>query len=171
MDINNLEENTQTEKNFWACYILRNRDPKDKFRTYNGMTNNMERRIRQHNQEIKGGAKYTKIYGNKTWEVCGFVKGFPDKINTLQCEWVIKHPGRKNRRPSKYNNPYGRIIGLLEILELEKWNPKSDVLNNSLSLEVYITNDLCDETINKMILNIPRNIKINLVDKINISIK
>lgn len=37
--------------------------------TYLGVTNNSEKRIRQHNGEIKGGAKYTKSRKkNGTWK-------------------------------------------------------------------------------------------------------
>jgi len=37
--------------------------------TYLGVTNNSEKRIRQHNGEIKGGAKYTRaMKKNGTWK-------------------------------------------------------------------------------------------------------
>ena len=37
--------------------------------TYLGITNNFKRRLRQHNGEIKGGAKYTHSFkGNGIWE-------------------------------------------------------------------------------------------------------
>jgi len=38
-------------------------------RTYLGITNNSEKRIRQHNCEIKGGAKYTRAFkGDGEWQ-------------------------------------------------------------------------------------------------------
>lgn len=38
-------------------------------RTYLGVTNNLNRRIRQHNGEISGGARYTKNFkGDGKWE-------------------------------------------------------------------------------------------------------
>ena len=40
----------------WCLYLLENSVNK---KTYLGVTNNINRRIRQHNCEIKGGAKYT----------------------------------------------------------------------------------------------------------------
>lgn len=43
----------------WFCYILRNRDPRYRNMTYNGSTNDPIRRLRQHNEEISGGAKAT----------------------------------------------------------------------------------------------------------------
>ncbi|WP_321275774.1 GIY-YIG nuclease family protein [Thiomicrorhabdus indica] len=40
----------------WVVYLLRCAD--NSF--YCGITNNLEKRLRQHNGEIKGGAKYTR---------------------------------------------------------------------------------------------------------------
>jgi predicted GIY-YIG superfamily endonuclease len=41
----------------WYCYILRNTHPKYCNITYNGSTNDPVRRLRQHNEEIKGEQK------------------------------------------------------------------------------------------------------------------
>lgn len=43
----------------WIVYILTN--PKHN-RTYLGATNNPKNRLRKHNGELKGGAKYTTIW-------------------------------------------------------------------------------------------------------------
>ena len=44
-------------------------------KTYLGITNNLQRRIRQHNCEIKGGAKYTSSFLlDGKWEY-HFIKG------------------------------------------------------------------------------------------------
>ena len=82
------------------CYILKNDYYPHQRRTYNGFTNNPIRRIRQHNPEIKGGALYTKKFGNKQWEYIALVSGFPNSRNALQCEWKIKKPN--NRRRTRY---------------------------------------------------------------------
>lgn len=41
----------------WRVYILKCADGT----LYTGITNNLERRIRQHNGELVGGAKYTRV--------------------------------------------------------------------------------------------------------------
>ena len=118
----------------WYCYILKTDYLPHKNRTYNGFTNNPKRRIRQHNGEIKGGAKYTERFGNSEWKIYALLTGFPNKINALQCEWRIKHPDNKRKRGNKYNSPEGRIKGLCEVLRLDKWTNNSDISNGDLEL-------------------------------------
>ena len=155
------EKEKEKIKNHY-CYILRNSHGNDVNRTYNGYTVNPKHRIRQHNQEIVGGAQYTKKWGNKSWEMYVLIKGFPDNHNALQCEWKIKHPARKRKRPQKYNGPEGRVIGLNEILKLSRWTSKSIYDNKDLDLEIWIQKGY--ET---LLENIPNNVKINVVDKID----
>ena len=47
-----------TPRNNWLIYLLECGN--DSF--YCGITNNLERRLKQHNGEIKGGAKYTRSH-------------------------------------------------------------------------------------------------------------
>ena len=47
-----------TPQNNWLIYILVCRDGS----LYCGITNNLEKRLKQHNGEIKGGAKYTRSH-------------------------------------------------------------------------------------------------------------
>ena len=48
---------TTTQHN-WLIYILECRDGS----LYCGITNNLEKRLKQHKGEIKGGAKYTRSH-------------------------------------------------------------------------------------------------------------
>lgn len=57
-------------------------------RTYVGVTNNFKRRRRQHNGEIKGGARYTR--GSK-WDIIAIIGGLQKRQNALILEWCIKH--------------------------------------------------------------------------------
>lgn len=145
------------------CYILKNSYENDINRTYNGYTNNPKHRIRQHNQEIKGGAIYTKKYGNRSWEIYLLIKGFPDKYNALQCEWKIKKPTGHKKRPIKYNSPAGRIKGLNEIIKMQKWTANSTIDIKDINLELWILKEYAH-----LLTNIPNNIQINIVDYINL---
>lgn len=140
------------------CYILKN--PYNN-RTYNGFTNNPQRRIRQHNQELVGGARYTKKHGDKSWEMYALIGGFPDQINALQCEWRIKHPDNKRVRPVKYSSPSGRIQGLNEVLKLNRWTSQSTV-DNSFRLDVWITKPYAH-----LLTDLKDNIVVHIVDKID----
>jgi len=123
------------------CYILRTKYEPHRNRTYVGYTPKPKRRIRQHNQEIVGGARYTKRFGNKSWEFLAIVHGLPNKINALQCEWRLKHPDNRRRTNRKYFSPKGRILGLSEVLKLEKWTNNSTILNSEMNLKVYVIPD------------------------------
>lgn len=87
----------------WYCYILRNKLEQFKHNTYNGSTNHPMRRLRQHNEEIKGGAKATHGKGG-AWEICAMLSGFPDHINALSCEWRMKCPSGRPGSASQNTN-------------------------------------------------------------------
>jgi predicted GIY-YIG superfamily endonuclease len=87
--------------------------------TYVGATVDLERRLRQHNKEIKGGAHATgvKVAKGQNWRRVLYVSGFPDWSAALQFEWRFKQLSRK--RPEK--KPLERRIAALDqLLSLEK---------------------------------------------------
>ena len=148
----------------WYCYILRNKLEQFKHNTYNGSTNNPVRRLRQHNEEIKGGAKATHGKGG-AWEICAMLSGFPDHINALSCEWRMKCPsGKPGKREKKYQGVKGRISSLNEILPLERWTGKCIIDNKDFKLKLHIVKDVV-EYIDRE--NIPENIEVEIVDEIN----
>ena len=65
--------------------------------TYVGATVDLNRRLRQHNKEIKGGAHATgiKVSQGETWTRAAHVSGFPDWQAALQFEWRWKQLSRK----------------------------------------------------------------------------
>ena len=129
----------------YICYILKCGNY-----TYNGCTNNFKRRIRQHNGEIKGGAKCTSRRG--PWNVYCIITGFENNIEALQTEWRIKRvEGRKRSR--KYSGPDGRIIGLNTILKFEKFTSNSKRLVKDMQLIIYL-----DKEYQKLLVDIPENI-------------
>lgn len=71
---------------FYACYLLFN----GKRSCYIGSTPDPERRLRQHNGEITGGAK--KTVKGRPWEMVLIVHGFLHHVAALQFEWSWQHP-------------------------------------------------------------------------------
>jgi predicted GIY-YIG superfamily endonuclease len=141
----------------WYCYILRNTNPKYSHLTYNGSTNNPKRRLRQHNEEIVGGARYTHGRGG-CWEIYALLTGFVDHKNALSCEWRIKHTnGKPGKRPNQHLGMVGRIIGLNEVLKLDKWTGPCTVINSDCNYTLYIANDVIQYI---DVVNVPSNINI-----------
>ena len=93
--------------------------------TYVGATVDLNRRLRQHNKEIKGGAHATgmKVAQGETWTRAAHVSGFPDWQATLQFEWRWKHLSRKY--PTKMIPLERRIKALKELLSLERPTSKA----------------------------------------------
>jgi predicted GIY-YIG superfamily endonuclease len=73
-----------------CCYLLQTMKPEARGFTYIGFTLTPWRRIRQHNGELKGGAKRTARH--RPWEMLAFVHGFSSKVKALQFEWAWQHP-------------------------------------------------------------------------------
>jgi predicted GIY-YIG superfamily endonuclease len=49
--------------------------------TYVGITNNPEQRLRKHNGELAGGAKYTKMKkGDGYWKYYGYIIGLEKRV-------------------------------------------------------------------------------------------
>ena len=72
-----------TTQNNWLIYILKGGDGS----LYCGITNNLEKRLKQHKGEIKGGAKYTRSH----WP-CKLVykERSRSRSDALQREVIIK---------------------------------------------------------------------------------
>ena len=80
-------------------YILQSMNPKHPNRTYVGYTNNPKRRLRQHNGEIKGGAKYTQI--GRPYKFAACIGGFQSHSAALQFEWRCHNPAGCRKRKKK----------------------------------------------------------------------
>jgi hypothetical protein len=85
----------------------------------------LNRRLRQHNKEIKGGAHATgiKVAQGESWTRAAHVSGFPDWHATLQFEWRWKHLSRKY--PLKMNPLERRMSALKDLLALERPTSKA----------------------------------------------
>ena len=93
--------------------------------TYVGATVDLERRLRQHNSEIKGGAVATtsKVNKGETWIRACHIEGFPDWKSALQFEWRWKQITRK--MALKVHPLHRRMIALKQLLSLERPTTKA----------------------------------------------
>lgn len=86
------ESNQEKEKVKWNVYCIATVN--EPTYTYIGATPYPDQRLRQHNGEIKGGAKATSKRNGEWYRVC-LVKGFTDNCDALSFEWHWKHFSRK----------------------------------------------------------------------------
>lgn len=106
------EENPQ--KKPWYVYLLVSTTGA----TYVGATVDPDKRLRQHNCEISGGARATraKVGKGETWTRHCYVGPF-EKIDALRFEWRWKFVSRKLK-----GNPLERRLKALESLMDENKN-------------------------------------------------
>ena len=73
----------------YSCYVIAN----DRGRTYTGYAKCVDKRLRQHNGSIKGGAKSTR--GKGPWRLILVVTGEESlgwtKEKAMSFEWRLKH--------------------------------------------------------------------------------
>ena len=89
--------------------------------TYVGATVDLDRRLRQHNKEIKGGAKATGR--REAWTRVAYVAGFPTWQAALQFEWRWKQLTRKYAPPGPQIQR--RMHALNHLLSLERSTSKA----------------------------------------------
>lgn len=88
----------------WNCYLLQS----ETGATYVGITEDLDRRLRQHNGALAGGAAAT---AGHSWTRLCHVRGFPNQRAALQFEWAWKHRSKKQR-----GNPLERRLRALQEL-------------------------------------------------------
>lgn len=96
--------------------------------TYIGATLHLERRLRQHNRELVGGAHATarKVLQGDTWTRACHVAGFPDWTAALQFEWRWKQLTRKLPAPLKRKSSLEkRLVALVRLLALPQSTTKA----------------------------------------------
>jgi len=118
--------------------------------TYVGATVDLDRRLRQHNKEIKGGATATgiKVEKGEIWIRAAHVKGFPDWQAALQFEWRWKQISRKIA--SKKMKPLEkRMVALKQLLNLDRPTSKAKAYSEwPVPPEVVIEDDEAREFYN-----------------------
>ena len=96
--------------------------------TYIGATVNLDKRIRQHNKEIKGGAKATsiKVEQGEVWKYICYVENFPNYNEALKFEWRWKQISRLIQKSNVTINPREkRFEALKKLLNLDKSTSKA----------------------------------------------
>ncbi len=106
----------------WHCYLLVSSEGQ----TYIGATIDPDRRLRQHNREISGGARATgmKVAEGQKWSRFCLVSGFPDNHAALQFEWRWKSLSRKKSLANLIPIER-RIQALYELIELDRPTSKA----------------------------------------------
>ena len=107
------------EPKAWSSYLLVTCAAP--YKTYIGATVNVDRRLRQHNGELSGGAKRTTAVstnrGAATWRRACHVEGFTGRVECLRFEWHWKHVSRTGG-----GDPLTRRLeGLQRMLAEDKW--------------------------------------------------
>jgi len=113
VEANGVVQETKQEEP-WSFYIIQN-----KGYTYAGVSPDPVKRLRKHNGELSGGAKYTQSKGPGWTHVC-LVHGFQTKIQALQFEWAVKHVP-----PRDSGGLINRLKKLYTVLNKSHWTSKS----------------------------------------------
>tara|TARA_A100001015_G_scaffold282307_1_gene346442 strand:+ start:213 stop:578 length:366 start_codon:yes stop_codon:yes gene_type:complete len=96
--------------------------------TYIGATVNLNKRIRQHNKEIRGGAKATsnRVNGGEVWQYICYVENFPSYNEALKFEWRWKQISRRIQKNYPFFSPREkRLEALKELLNLKQSTTKA----------------------------------------------
>jgi putative endonuclease len=88
--VNEPPPNAVAQTNWWV-YVLHSETTG---LTYTGATTNLTRRMRQHNGELVGGARFT--FRGRPWKVL-HLEGPMAKVAALQREYAIKQMPRERK--------------------------------------------------------------------------
>ena len=108
------DEKQEKKDDEWFFYIIQNKQF-----TYAGVSPDPVKRLRKHNGELSGGAKYTASKGPGWKHIC-IVSGFQNKIQSMQFEWAVKHAPPRNVGGIK-----SRMKKLNDVMQKERWTSKS----------------------------------------------
>jgi len=113
----------ELDKKPWFVYLLAT----EQGQTYVGATVDPDRRLRQHNGLLGGGARATAVRVGQglTWKRMCHVSGFPDNHAALQFEWRWKSLSRK--KELKDLDPVSRRMeALQQLLALDRPTSKAE---------------------------------------------
>lgn len=92
-----MDVEQQTEPLKDQCYYVYLLASSKSNMTYVGATTDLDRRLRQHNKELVGGATVTgiRVSRGETWRRICHIAGFPTWNAALQFEWRFKQLTRR----------------------------------------------------------------------------
>jgi predicted GIY-YIG superfamily endonuclease len=111
-----MEYDTENEKKHiipldnkpYYVYLLHSTVKKHKEKVYIGCTFDTESRLKKHNGEYRGGAKYTVNY--RPW-IFGAIYGPFEHQIALKAEWALQHPAESKyfKKKRRYEGPLSEI--------------------------------------------------------------
>lgn len=121
------DDNNHIKGNKFFVYLL---ESSSKRATYVGATVNPERRLRQHNKELVGGAHATgtRVARGESWRMVCHISEFPTWNAALQFEWRFKQLTRKlkNTGTVKQLTPVeARLVALEQLLAMDRPTTKA----------------------------------------------
>ena len=116
----------QPQQQHFYVYLL---ESSGKRATYVGATTDVNRRLRQHNKELAGGAVATgtRVARGETWSRVCYIEGFPTWNAALQFEWRFKQITRRIHTtvPNKMSSVDRRKHALEILLALDRPTTKA----------------------------------------------
>ena len=127
------------DKDPWVCYIIVHEATGC---TYVGVSPYPVQRLRRHNGEISGGAKYTTSKGPGWRHVC-LIKGFMTSQQALQFEWAVKHV--KPRKGPGASGLQNRLTKLFKLFHQKQWTSNAPPAHTvPLTLEWHLVNSVTE---------------------------
>ncbi|KAM7472551.1 hypothetical protein LguiA_010734 [Lonicera macranthoides] len=102
---NSSSSSSSSPSSAWSVYLILSTNIPIK--TYVGVTTNFPRRLKQHNGEMKGGAKASR--SGRPWVCACLIQGFEDKSKACEFESKWKIFSRKLLRKKKNNETADRV--------------------------------------------------------------
>jgi structure-specific endonuclease subunit SLX1 len=124
----NDNDNDNVKSNKFFVYLL---ESSSKRATYVGATVNPERRLRQHNKELVGGAHATgcRVARGESWCMVCHISEFPTWNAALQFEWRFKQLTRKLKNAGgaakKMTPVEARLVALEQLLAMDRPTSKA----------------------------------------------
>lgn len=122
----------------YYCYLIYSTSS---MKTYIGITNNLDKRLKQHNKLLKGGAKCTKQCDDWNYKI--IVEGFKDRATVSSFEWYWKHQQTiQNKWTHTRPGIDNKINRLHNLLSEERWKHLTICYEYK---EMDNTNEIVDE--------------------------